>query len=180
MRFDPIEKDNPVCLRGVFVHKHRLMAHAGNADLNSFHGAFHRTAHSFFGNAIVLEDLKLALGSGAAVAAHCCHNIGRSALGLDKIHNGAGHQGIMVNPPAAAGNGNLLSGQDLAADLRAIQFPEDDAGNVAFGNAGLVKVLANPDHFGDRCVFDEVRNGFHSLFLSCRRAAIIIQQSYRF
>ena len=86
---------------------------------------------------------------------------------LDTVTGGLGFVGC---------NGNLLSGQDLAADLRAIQFPEDDAGNVTFGNAGLVKVLANPDHFGDRCVFDEVRNGFHSLFLSCRRAAIIIQR----
>ena len=54
---DAVEEDDPVCLRGVFVHKHRLMAHTGNADLNSFHGVFHRTAHGFFGNAIVLEDL---------------------------------------------------------------------------------------------------------------------------
>ena len=38
-------------------------------------------------------------------------------------------------------------------------------------DAGLVEVLADLDHFGDRRVFDQVGNGFHVLLLSrrCRR-----------
>lgn len=41
-------------------------------------------------------------------------------------------------------------------------------------DAGLVKVLADLDHLGDRCVFDQVGNGFHVLLLSRRRRRHIV------
>ena len=173
MGLDAVEEDDAVRLRGVLVHEHRLVTHAGNADLHRLHGTLHRAAHGFLSDAVVLEDLELTLGGGAAVAAHSRHNVRLGAFGFDKIHNGAGHQGIVVDAAAAAGNGDLLAGLDLAADLGAVQFPGDNAGNVTFGDAGLVKVLADLDHLGDGSVLDEVGNGFHVLLLSGRLAAVL-------
>ena len=65
----------------------------------------------------------------------------------------------------------------MRADLRAIQLSGDDAGNIALRDAGLVEVLANLDHLGDRCVFDQVGNGFHVLLLSRRRRRHIVSTS---
>ena len=174
---DAVVEDDAVGLRGVFVDVHRLVTHAGNADLHGLHGALDGAAHVLLGNAVVLEDLGLALGGGAAVAAHGRHDIGLGPLGLDKVHDGPGHNGVVVDAPAAAGNGDLLTRLDLAADLRAIQLPGDDAGNIALRDAGLVEVLANLDHLGDRCVFDQVGNGFHVLLLSRRRRRHIVSTS---
>ena len=106
------------------------------------------------GVSIVLENLKLTLGGSAAVAAHGCHDERLSPLGLDEVHNGTGHQGVVIDAAAAAGDGNFLAGLNLAADLGPVQFPDDGAGNVAFGNAGFVEILADLDHFGNRSVFD--------------------------
>ena len=174
MGLDAVVEDDAVSLRGILIHVYRLMAHTGNADLNRFHGAFHGAAHGLLRNAVILEDLKLALSGSAAVTAHSRHNVRLGALGLDKVHNGTGHHSIVIDAAAAASNGDLLTGLDLAADLRAIQLPGEDAGNITLRNTGLVEVLANLDHFGDRCVFDQVGNGFHVLLLSRRRRRHII------
>ena len=174
---DAVVEDDAVSLRGILIHIYRLMTYAGNADLHRLHGAFHGAAHGLLRNAVILEDLELALGGSAAVAAHSRHNVRLGALGLDKVHNGTGHHGIVIDAAAAAGNGDLLTGLDLAADLRAIQLPGDDAGNIALRDAGLVEVLANLDHLGDRCVFDQVGNGFHVLLLSRRRRRHIVSTS---
>ena len=171
---DAVEEDDTVGFRGILIHIYRLMTHTGNADLHRLHGAFHGAAHGLLRNAVILEDLKLAFGSSAAVTAHSRHNVRLGTLGLDKVYNGTGHHSIVIDAAAAAGNGDLLAGLDLAADLGAIQLPGDDTGNITFRNAGLVEVLADLDHFGDRCVFDQVGNSFHVLLLSRRRRRHII------
>ena len=40
-----------------------------------------------------------------------------------------------------------------------------------------MQVLSNLDHLGDRCVFDQVGNGFHVLLLSRRRRRHIVSTS---
>ena len=162
---DAVEEDDAVRLRGVLVNEHRLVADAGDADLDGLHGALDGAAHGLLGDAVVLQDLGLALGGGTAVAAHGGHDVGLGALGLDEVHDGPGHQGVVVDAAAAAGDGDFLAGLDLAADLGAVQLPDDDAGDVALGDAGFVKVLADLDHAGNGGVFDEVGNGLHISFL---------------
>ena len=162
---DAVEEDDAVRLRGVLVDEHRLVTDAGDADLDRLHGALDGAAHGLLGNAVVLENLGLTLGGGAAVAAHGGHDVGFGALGLDEVHDSTGHQGVVVDAAAAAGNGDLLAGLDLAADLGTVQLFDDDAGDVAFRDAGLVKVLADLDHAGNGGVFDEVGNGLHISFL---------------
>ena len=96
------------------------------------------------------------------MAAHGRHDIGRGPLGLDKVHDGPGHNGVVVDAPAAAGNGDLLAGQNLAADLRAVQLPGDS--DVFFRDVGIVIDLPDLDHLGNGRVFNEISNRFHGRF----------------
>ena len=158
---DAVEEDNAVRLGGVLVDEYRLVADTGDADLDRLHGALDGAAHGLFGNAVIPENLGLALGGGTAVAAHSGHNVGLSALGLDEVHDGSGHQGVVVDAAAAAGNGDLLAGLNLAAQVLPVQLLSDDGGNLALQDTGLVKILPDLYHPRNGGVLDKVCDCFH-------------------
>ena len=167
---DTVEENDAVRLRGVLIDKDRLMAYAGKADLHRLHGALDGAAHGLLGDAVVLEDLGLALGGGAAVAAHGGHDVGLGTLGLDEVHDGPGHGGVVVDAAAAAGDGNLLAGLDLAADLGAVKLPGDNAGDLLRRNMRIIELLAHLHHLGDGGVLNQSGNGFHEHILLLRDA----------
>ena len=159
------------------------MAHAGKADLHGLHRTFDRAAHVFLCDAVVGKDLGLSLRSCSAVAAHRGDDIGFRPLGFDKIHNRTRHNGIVADAAAAAGDGDLHAGLDLAAQRLAGQLSLDGSGDFLLGDMGAVKYFTDFDHFGDRDILNQVGNNFHSKillprFLSSRTRQTALSPSF--
>ena len=66
---DPAAEHDTVCLKGVFIHKHRL-AVGPFPHLHRLHGGENGAAHIFFRHAVGFDDFPLSFGRGAPVAAH--------------------------------------------------------------------------------------------------------------
>ena len=165
MRLNAVKQDDAVCLRRIFVHIDRLLAHTGQTNLHGLHRAFDRATHILLGNAIVGEDLGLTFGGCTAVAAHGRHDIRLGSLGFDEVNNRACHQRIVVDATAAAGDGNTHARLDLAAQRLARQFLLHRFRDLILRNVRAVKHLSNLDHFRYRHVFDQISNCFQEKIL---------------
>ena len=163
MGLNPVEQQDSVGLGCVLVHINRLSAHTGQPHLYRLHGTLDGTPHRLFGDTVVGQNLGLAFGGGAAVAAHRGDDIGFSLLGLDKVHHSASHNSVMMDPPATTGNGDFHARLDLAAQGLPGQFQGHSGCDIRFGDMGVVKHLTYLDHLWHGYILDKISNGFQAI-----------------
>ena len=126
MTLHPVEQDDPIALIGVLVYVHRQAPVAG-PNLHHLHGGEDGRVHGLLGDAVVVQDLPLTFGGGAAVAAHSGDQDGLAPPGPDEITGCADQQGVFVHPPAPAGDRDPLAGLDVQSpllQLRHQHFPD--------------------------------------------------------
>ena len=150
---DAVDQDNAVGLTGIFVDVDG-QALRGAADLLDLHGGDHRGAHRFLCDAVAAEHLGLTLGGGAAVAAHGGDQNGLSALGLDKGNHCLDQKDILVDTPAAAGDGDAGAGLDGGAGF--LQTPQKSPLNIL--QHVIVEGLADFGHLWDRVASEHFCN----------------------
>ena len=114
MELNAVDQDDAIAFTGIFVDIDRKAA-GGRADLIDFHRGQNRSTDGFFGNSVAAKNFHLSFGGSAAVAAHGRDQNGLAALFLDKFGNRTDDVGILIDPAAAAGDGNAGTGSDRRA-----------------------------------------------------------------
>ena len=143
VRLDPVEQDDPVGLVGVPVEVDREADRVGPEDHRVHLGPdFH--AHLGFGDPVAGQELALAFGGRAAVAAHRGDDEGPEAEFLEGIDRGPGDDRNRGDPPAPHPDGDRPARRDTPADPALQDQSTDRPGNVR--DLGLRDRLPDPRH----------------------------------
>ena len=136
MRLDAGDGDDVVGLVGVNVelHGHAVIR---AADLHRFHGGANGRADDVLRQAVALEDGALALGGGAAVAAHCGNDERLGAAGAHIVHHRADDGLEIGDLAAAAADAHAHAGAKRFLRAAAVERLPHGGGHVldALGNA---------------------------------------------
>ena len=149
MCFDTAAEDHAVRFVGVFVLIDGASLN-GVPQINGFHGGPDGASHGFLCHMIALQHIQLALGSGAAVAAHSREHKRLSSLCLHIIYNCLDNNGDIGDAAAAAGNRDLHAGFNIPLYGIPVQLFPDSAGNIGGFHVRMVELLTDPDHFRKR------------------------------
>ncbi len=162
MPFDAGEEENAIGIEGGFVHE-GFDAFGRFADGDDFEGTDDRDAHGGFVDAVVGEHVRLAFGSGCAVAAHRGNNEGLRALLFPEVDGGFGDAGNVGNAAAADTDGDACAFGDVHGDVGRRQFLADVIFDV--GNGAVGERLFGVDEPGKVHVFSILRRRIGSLTL---------------
>src|SRR5262249_48002092 len=116
VRLDAGDDADVVGGRGVLVEVNGP-PFGGAADLDDLHRAADRRADEGFGDAVAFEDLLLALGGGAAVAAHGGDEKRSRAEVAEELDGAFEDDGDVGDAAAARGQGDRLAGPDAPAEV---------------------------------------------------------------
>ena len=145
VRLDAGHDADVVGLGGVFVEIDGKALGCA-AELDHLHRRPNRYADEGLGDAITFEDLLLAFGGAAAVAAHRRHQKRARAQVLQEAGNTLEHQRNVGDAATAGGQRHGLAGFDRSAQVEFFQRRADSGRDVL--QAVVLEVLTQTNHFG--------------------------------
>jgi len=151
--FDAVDEDDAVGFPGVAIHVEGI-GKTGAIEFDDFHGGTDGAAHGGGGDVVGFEQSSLALGGGAAVAAHGGNDEGFGAGGEEMIDDGLGDAIDIGDAAAADGDGNGGAGRNW--DVRGGEALAGGGWDVR--DVGAREILADAVKFHSRMLW-RIRRG---------------------
>ena len=145
--FRAIADDQPVGFGDILV---QIGGQAGACDagVHHFHRRVNGAAHGRLADAQPVQDVDLAFGRAAAVAAHSRHDEGRAAGRFDQRHQFSGDAVDLGDAAAAEAEGDALA-FDLRRQVQPREFGLErpvDINRLAFGQGLLDRMKGGDCH----------------------------------
>src|SRR5262245_41530554 len=147
VRLDAADDEDVVSAEGVLVEVDRK-ALGGLADNDGFHAGADRAAAVAFGNTVAFDQLALAFGGAATVAAHGGNDEGFSAKRLKVPDGRFNDEGDVCDAAAAGSDRNGLPSFDFLAEVQAREFGGDGGGDLVSRECRRLKGLADAEEEG--------------------------------
>ena len=136
-----------------------VQAFLGHAHLAGLHSGMDLAAAGLLGDAVVVQDGLLALGGGAAVAAHGRHDIGRGADALELLGEGPQDHHAVGDLTAGGGKAHRAAGLDAVQGTLALESVPYSLGHIL--NVGIVHPVAHFVKLGDLNILQKVFYNAH-------------------
>ena len=153
MRLDPVADQHVVGLEGQAVEIERK-TFGGVAHDDRFHARTDRAADRFFGNAVRLDELPLALGRRAAVTAHGGNDERFGPQAGQMPDDRPDDRRQIGDSPAADGDRHALPRANLLPQVQPCELGVDLARHVVDSLA--LERLANSEDFGGRMAKEDL------------------------